>query len=187
MAYAGYSNSYRIGQQALDDSKGKLGHLGAIGLSEFGPLGVAVGEGLGALFDWSTQDLFDEATRYNRYVPGTWYKTVNGREVAISQEEMDKKQEIPPGARFVPDPRWAQTNRAILPTTPLDPLQRIVPILPIRRSEEREGFDPHNYDPSHPAFVIFDDKRKHNSQPHPSSKYQGNAAFPNAMQGFCRY
>lgn len=88
-------------------------------------------------------------------------------------------------------PRNVIPNEVIRPTTPTNPLQRsVVPMLPINPQItpiKEIGFDKNNYDFSFPSYVIYDDGRNHTAQPHPSSTYMGNAAFPNSAQGFRRF
>lgn len=184
MAYKGFSKNYQIGQEILDFSKGKLGDIGGALLSEFGPVGYVGGESLGAAFDYGAQAIFDKITGTSRYVRGNWYKWDNdlGRYVYITEEENNKPQKIPKGAKFVQDPRWVIKNEEmdILPFKKINVTEPFVPLKP----PNSQGFDINNFDPRLPVVKIYDDGINHNIQPHPSSKRISNAAMPYNSQGF---
>ncbi len=177
-----FSKGYTRGQAFLDSMKGKAGHLGGLAFSEFGPGGVAFGEGLGYALDWSAQKLFDLITGKSRYVEGNWYEDVNGKVVPISEEDMIARDKIRNQAlqntKFVQDPRWKNDIKGN--SLPLEKL--ITPLKPI--DEVVKGFNINNFDMSTPSILIYNGGKTSNRQLHPSSKQLPNAALPYSSQGF---
>lgn len=162
-------DQYRRGLNVLNEIQTGAEGLGGFAGTEFGPVGTAIGTGLGWIFGEGLKDLYEFIPHPNE--PG--------------RDRFDWANLHEPGKKFyVQDPRWVtrptDLNKMILPA-PLTP--PTVPILPVKPIENK-GFNINNTDQAPAVVIIDDDGKNHTKQPHPSSRRIGNAAMPYNAQGF---